>query len=232
MKIRIFQNQYTDPNPHRNQELQSCFQSNQDFVNKWKLLKDIEYYPVPERLTYNSFFDFANRRNIPKCGGVDNHGNEFWSFPLGHAKNEVNDIISVFANSDIYFDETIFQLNTINWEKHPKLCLALSRWDINEQGHGVLFDTPDSQDVWIFKGYIPHIPGADFFLGGVAGCDNKIAYLLEENGYDVRNPSRDIRCYHLHLSGVRNYVNFRGEVTFRLEPPYKLVPTCDLSELL
>jgi len=48
------------------------------------------------------------------------------------------------------------------------------------------------------------VEGANF-TQGVPGCDNKIAYLLQEAGYVVTNPSTTIKTYHLHLSGIRHY---------------------------
>ena len=114
---------------------------------------------------------------------------------------------------------------------YPKLCLALCRWEITDYGSARFIYREDSQDVWIFNGAVPKIEGADFFAGGVAGCDNKIAHLLFENGYRLESPSFDIRTYHLHLSGVRNYVS-NGVVTERLDPPYKTLELVYFANLI
>jgi len=109
--------------------------------------------------------------------------------------------------------------------------LSLTRWDVkadnvfNTNNHvdsSVLFDTPDSQDTWIFMGGVPQISGADFTLGK-AGCDNSIAYMLEQSGYNVLNPSRTIKTYHLHLTNIRNYTDVVGHAIERIQPPYKLL---------
>jgi hypothetical protein len=104
--------------------------------------------------------------------------------------------------------------------------LALSRWEIQnlEKNISTHFDRDDSQDTWIFLGSVNNINLADFTLG-VCGCDNKIAYLLGENGYYVINPSKTLKTYHLHLTNVRNYLNVVGEATERIPPHYKLIET-------
>lgn len=103
------------------------------------------------------------------------------------------DKINIVANSDIYFDETIYLAENIK----PSEVYCLSRYD-----KGVLFDRRDSQDVWIFRGLPTFRP--DFEMGK-PGCDNRLAALFLENNYVVLNPSKTIKCHHLHESGVRTY---------------------------
>ena len=122
-----------------------------------------------------------------------------------------NDDIFLIANSDIYFDETLLLANQI---KHGEVY-ALTRYDI-KRGQARFFDRPDSQDVWIFRGGINPIEGADFHLG-VGGCDNRIAYLLNKAGYKVTNPSLSIKTYHLHESGIRTFDYKKHKV---VPPPY------------
>lgn len=105
------------------------------------------------------------------------------------------DDINIIANSDIYFTD------------FPKLpehheCFALTRYDIL-QGISTFFNRRDSQDVWIMRGPIKQID-APFFLGQ-GGCDNSLAFLLRQAGYNVSNPSLTIRTYHLHETQKRNW---------------------------
>lgn len=118
---------------------------------------------------------------------------------------------NVIANSDIYFDETLKLVNQYN----PNYCLALTRWEVEKTGIRFL-NRRDSQDVWIFKGKARDVKG-DFGLG-VPGCDNAIAFRFEQAGYKVINPSRTIKTYHLHQSGVRTY-----NVNVKVPQPYKLI---------
>jgi hypothetical protein len=39
---------------------------------------------------------------------------------------------------------------------------------------------------------------------GMPGCDNALCYILDNAGYEVLNPSLDIKVIHLHLSLKRN----------------------------
>lgn len=107
--------------------------------------------------------------------------------------------INIFANSDIYFDETIQYSRFMPAND----CWVLSRWDVSG-GMGILFDRKDSQDVWIFNGAVKELGYADFNFG-VAGCDNRIAYELRQAGYRVKNPSKDVHAFHLHESNHRTY---------------------------
>ena len=125
------------------------------------------------------------------------------------------DSINIVLNSDIYLPEG-FVCNP-----QPGECYALSRWDVNADGSATHYNNSGSQDTWIFRGAIRMVEGANF-TQGVAGCDNKIAYLLTEAGYVVTNPSTTIKTYHLHLSGIRYYD--KGNKTYRLPRPRINVP--------
>ena len=130
------------------------------------------------------------------------------------------DAINVIANSDIYFTEL---------PPHP-VCgeaWALSRWDVDEEGRVKLWDHADSQDVWIFHGKPTGIDAP--FPMGVPGCDNSLAWLIEEAGYNLRNPSKSVCAYHLHNVQWRSYLAEPGGMARggqkqrRIPPPYKLM---------
>jgi hypothetical protein len=83
-------------------------------------------------------------------------------------------------------------------------CLALSRWDVGASGSARLFERGDSQDVWVFQGPVRG-EGIGEYPVGVYDCDNKIAWELEQAGYEVRNPALSLRTYHLHRGSERSY---------------------------
>jgi hypothetical protein len=60
-----------------------------------------------------------------------------------------------------------------------------------------------SQDAWIFDTPLCDFPCNFYF--GVPGCDNRLAWEASRAGLTLINPSRSIRAYHLHLTGVRRY---------------------------
>lgn len=204
MGINLFQNYYADNNYSRHKEIVYCFQVNENI----KLHETIyNFHRITLRPTFNDFFKLTEK------------------YP-----NDIN----IIANSDIYFDaDSLYniQMAFVNHKNPEKLCLALTRYDMINNVP-IFMNRADSQDVWAFNGSVPKIEGADFFVGGVAGCDNRIAKLLEDNGYNVVNPSIDIKTYHLHETGIRNYIDSNGKIKETIPPPYKLVQPCTIKSIL
>jgi len=123
-----------------------------------------------KRMTYQNLFDEINNRTN-------------------------DDDINVISNLDIYFDDSITILNKIKQNQF----IALSRYDIFADG-SIHFDGPKqfSQDTWAWRGK-NKIKNADFYLG-IYACDNRIAAEAQLAGYDVTNPCKSIKTYHLHLT--------------------------------
>lgn len=220
-------NYYTDKIEERNKELIFCITENiknqyisnivvicteNDYIFLKGITESKKIIPIitESRPTYNDYFLI-----IRKLFSTDEN-------------------INIISNLDIIIPESSLNSNSnksiSDYLKDKKCCLALSRWDINYpinySENSVLFDRADSQDTWVFIGGVNEILSADFTLG-LAGCDNSIAYLLENNGYTVLNPSKTIKTYHYHLTDIRNYADIAGNPIFRLPPPYKLITPHD-----
>ena len=115
-------------------------------------------------------------------------------------KNEVN----IISNNDIVFDETIEQ-GRLCITKFKNVAFALTR--IENSGDLFREKNGDSQDSWIIwsNETIQHLNCFNYYLG-VPGCDNRFAYDLEYiAGYNLFNPSKTIKTFHLHNSLKRNY---------------------------
>lgn len=190
MRRILFTSFYQDPNPVRQKELELCIvmNSRNKFIDKIYIFlegskKDfpvlfhdkIEVIESP-RPTYRTFFNFVNTIVGP------------------------NDI-SIIANTDIFFDDTIKQVVPSSMDHK---CLALSRYHYTQAGEMILHNEKFSQDTWIFKGEIKPIDYCDFHLG-IRGCDNRIAYEIHKAGYTMKNPALSIRTIHYHISESRNY---------------------------
>ena len=220
MYYNIFVNYYIDKNIDRQSELDFCISENlknkslnhyvvicnsNEYDNFLSKYADYEKKIIPviidKRPTYNDYFQLITKL-----------------FPQ-------EDNINIVSNLDIIITET--SLLYSSFYLSGKSCLALSRWDIQNrvdyQNNSVLFDRVDSQDTWIFKGAVPQISGATFTLG-TAGCDNSIAHLLSVAEYEVKNPSRNLKTFHYHLTNIRNYLDISGQATNVIPPPYKLLP--------
>lgn len=215
--MNLFINLYRDKNPQRQKELDECLSRNLlckridrlycivDRLSDWMDFigsDKIVLFKQETRPTFNDFFNLINDYATPKT-------------------------ISVIANSDIYFDDENIKLIEENIRTVD--CFALARWDVLEGGIVKLFDRPDTGDVWCFKGKIKQVENCDFGQGN-PGCDNAIANRLEVAGYRVLNPSKDVRTYHLHLSGIRHYDASKGSKD-RISPPYKLIHPHTLEKM-
>jgi hypothetical protein len=167
----------------------------------------IEIVKIPNRPTFKFLFEWSNQ-------------------------NLTNEIC-VIANTDIFFDDTLSNINITNIENK---FIALTRWDLinhngqwgiqyyNHQWRGNITTALLSQDSWIYKTPIKVDDRSDFMMGK-PGCDNRIVQIMQEQGYNVINPSMKIITKHIHLSNYRTYNN-----TDMVMGPYLLVaPTDDVE---
>ena len=126
--------------------------------------------------------------------------------------------INIISNLDIYFNDTI---NLVR-EMGVKDVYALTRWEI-DNGEIVPFEhkhhynaeakAKHSQDVWVFNGVPKGILGN--FQIGVPGCDNRIAWEINNARYRLSNPSDKIQCIHKHKEEKRHYT-----IKKPIPPPY------------
>jgi hypothetical protein len=151
--------------------------------------------------------------------------------PLGNVKKPTfkslfslfkDNNINIIANTDIYFDSSLSIAKAI---KHNEVyCLnrrepiGITKFRIFKRNIG------NAQDAWIFKGRVSDsvIQSTNFPLG-TPGCDNHLAWVLHNNGYNLLNPSYFIRAIHLHKSNYRNYSKddrIEGEYLY-IKPTFK-----------
>jgi len=183
--VNLYTSFYQDKDAKRQKELLYCLNKNiaNPLIDNIFLIVEGEVkLPKSDKLiivngnrpTYRNFFDLVN-------GTV----------------TSANDI-SIIANTDIYFNETLTRLDI-----HERQCIALSRWDKKKDGLR-LHNEGFSQDSWIFKGKLRNVRFCDFYLG-IPGCDNRIAYELNRAGYRMFNPATKIQSIHYHQSDLHNY---------------------------
>jgi hypothetical protein len=157
---------------------------------------------VSQRPTYAQFFDWINQTS----------GAEDWS---------------IIANTDICFDRSLVMLK--NLSVTSRQVFALSRWDVLPDGSCRLFDRGDSQDSWFFRGPVCDVQGN--FPLGVYDCDNKIAWELQQAGYEVINPALSLRSYHHHQCGYRSYEE-KTAPDYGIRPPFLYVEPDNLWGIL
>ena len=203
--IRYFTSWYNEPNDARRAELITCIQKccdSQDIDFVYLLCEapapimheKLKEIPVSTRVTYDDFILLAN------------------------AMSEAGDVVLI-NNIDIFpAPKTRTQLERIQ----PNQAWALSRWDVQADGSLVHFCRKDTADTWCFRAPIKKV-SSNFYLA-IPGCDNAFAYRLQQAGYEVSNPSKDVKFCHLHLTGVRNYVSGRDSIP----APYLMVEPTSL----
>jgi hypothetical protein len=200
---------YLDPDPARRRELLECLSRNamNDMIEEVHVLAEdaIEPSDLVESL---SPAIRSKLRVVLQRGRLS-----FQSlFAYANAQSVARQVI--IANAGIYFDDSLRRLQ--NFDLSNRL-LCLSRWDVQPDGNARFFEHPGSQDAWIFEKPIRAFR-CDFPLG-VPACDSRLAWEAERAGLMVSNPSRSVHANHLHLSGIRRYVECE-----RLLGPTKSVP--------
>ena len=197
--VNLYTSIYTDKSAARQKELIYCLNQNIKnplIDNIYLIVEGDVKLPQSDKLiliqgkrpTYRDFFEL-----------IDN------------TVTSANDI-SIVANTDIYFNETLSLLNI-----QDRQCLALSRWDKTKAGLK-LHNERYSQDTWIFKGKMRNVRFCDFYLG-IPGCDNRIAYELNRAGYRLHNPANTIQTIHYHQTNLHNY----DDKTPKIPKPYLYV---------
>lgn len=192
MQYNLFVNYYIDKNSDRQQELEFCITENlkNESLNFYVVIcnsNDYDYFlkryiefekkiiPViiDERPTYNNYFELISKL-----------------FPQ-------EDNVNIISNLDIIIPKETLLYSTFYLS--GKSCLALTRWDIINKVDYIknsnLFDRPDTQDTWIFKGAVPQISGATFTLG-TAGCLDGETEILYKRG--KRKGGRKIKIKDLY----------------------------------
>jgi len=195
--VRLFTSIYPEARPGRQQELRfaylrniECASIDRIFVLSEGTVSFCPHSPklsvkeTADRPTYEDFFNWIN-------------------------ESVRSEDISIIANSDISFDDT---LRAAAKSLGPKECYALTRWE-----GGNLFYRNDSQDSWIFRGPVRGVSAP--FPVGVPRCDNRLMYELEIAGYRVLNPSLTIVSTH-HHTGERVEYSGTDEDGF-VPPPYR-----------
>lgn len=197
-KIWLIQQYYEPKDPRRAREIRHCLQKNLE--NKWIdkiILLNENTYKLPPNTDANKIQQRVIGRRL--------HYSDVLKEIL---ENVPNDTIVVFANSDIYLDDTISKLWTTDLTDK---FLALLRYDDEPNAPPKLFGPrSDSQDTWIVAANsVKSRDWGDFkefeIPFGKSGCDNAIAYEMMRKKFLLANPALSIQTIHYHRSNIRNY---------------------------
>ena len=220
---------YVDTNEERNKEIIHCFEKNlQIGFDCIVVFSEVDINTIYKNIDDNILENF-NGKILFKNVNQRPTFNDFFKASQLSIFGKEKEKLFIVANSDIYFED----LNKIEDFYNPiddkhNVVLALSRWDIQKDGSSKYVDRIDSQDAWIFYDSITFSLKEDFTMG-VLGCDNRLAYELYFNNYNILNASDTVRIYHYHLSNIRRYVDnnevheaFVKSESKRINGPYYL----------
>lgn len=209
--IHLLINYYKTPNELRQKELDFCFMNNilNQFVNKIHcFITEDDYTALEMKHEKITFITISDRPTY------------YDYFKYSHDAIAENEII-VIGNSDIYFDSSLRLLHS---ELGNNDVFAITRWgsdgNVIDGTNIILYGNANcSQDVWIYRNAIKNLESMTSDFGfGINGCDNRIAYELHNNGYNVLNPCLDIIVYHYHTSQLRNSTEtLKGPIAY-IEP--------------
>jgi len=200
----LFLSLYPEKNKARQLELITCLTNNSKVFDNIFILteRDGEIDFIPELKNKAEVFRLPTnmRPTIRTYFNCINHVCD---------ENDIN----VLANADIFFKEQI--------QDFPKnVCYALTRYDILKDGTEHFLGRRDSQDAWCFRGSVKMPQYVDFHQ--LPGFDNRLARELLVIGYNIRNPSLTIKCFHLH-HGEKSY-----DGTQRVNRPFHFLPPIEL----
>ena len=191
----LIQQYYLDSNHRRAREIKVCLEKNLacPYVDHILLLNE-QVYELPEDAKLQTINLGHRLRYYDVYNAIKSH------VPAG-------DYV-IFANSDIYMNDTLSYLWKIPLQS-SRLFLALLRWeDGGEDPHTLFGPRPDSQDAWILARDCVDFAVDEEELGfpfGKPGCDNAISLIMMRKKFLIANPALSIQTVHLHSSQIRRY---------------------------
>jgi hypothetical protein len=140
-----------------------------DAISEIYLINEVEY-------------DFSSLQNYEKITQFVSGSRLSFADAFRIANERLSGRRVVLANADIYFDESLRQVQHSS-KMTPSTVLALSKW-ISEGSSITLPIRADSQDAWVFQTPVSEsvIAQSNFFLG-LPKCDNRLAKVFGDSGY-------------------------------------------------
>jgi hypothetical protein len=119
--------------------------------------------------------------------------NDFFKYANEYSSD---DTINVLCNSDIVIGEMFDKITLENNQ-----ILFLTRYEMKINSEDELNDDFGSFDTWVWKGKINHNIGN--FNMGIGCCDVRLAREFYDKKFILKNPSLDLKTYHIHCTNIR-----------------------------
>ncbi len=203
MRYHLLTTYYVAEDEERNQENLLCLQKNLECPELEKIYLILQNDNKPD-IDLKGKVEFIHLGKRPCFADF---------FEITRSKVE-SGLRFVVANSDIYFNETLRKLDSLDLSKK---LVTLTRWDLQEDNSLKFYNKYLSQDTWIYSDVIPEGVG-EYFIGQ-HGCDNRLLFELNAKGIEILNPSLVVKSIHVHMSQLRPY--FENPNYKFVDPPYK-----------
>jgi len=178
---------YKSPNIDRNKEIDLTIKIN--LQNK--LFNKIIVIDHTNKFTYSN--ENANDNVLILRDGRRLLFSDFFKYANEHCDDNT---INVLCNSDIVIGENFDKINISDKE-----MLLLSRYEMLLDTKNELNPDFGSFDTWIWKGKIQTNIG--LYRMGIGACDVRLAREMDDISYKLKNPSIDLKTYHLHCTNIR-----------------------------
>jgi hypothetical protein len=190
ININLYISYYKDKHELRSKELDLCLKLN----CKNKLFNKIIIINETEQLI--DFIDKLDERIII----INNKKRQTYYdfFKISNIYSD-KDTINILCNSDIVIGENFDKINLNNNE-----VFLLERYEIDNLLNNYCLNFNGS-DTWIWKGLFNIDLDIGKYYMGIPYCDYKLAADFYKNKYKLKNPVLDLKTYHIHLSGARNF---------------------------
>jgi len=192
ININLYISYYKDKHELRSKELDLCLKLN----CKNKLFNKIIIINETEQLI--DFIDKLDERIII----INNKKRQTYYdfFKISNIYSD-KDTINILCNSDIVIGENFDKINLNNNE-----VFLLERYEIDNLLNNYCLNFNGS-DTWIWKGLFDIELDIGKYYMGIPYCDFKLAADFFKNKYKLKNPVFDLKTYHIHLSGARNFTD-------------------------
>jgi hypothetical protein len=195
----LIQQYFTPQKAKREREIKHCLQKNLDcsFVDKILLLNEEDYsakLPKSEKIQQEILGHRMTYADVMRT--------IYEKVPKG--------TLVVFANSDIYLDDSWSELWSINLKDKFLSLLRYEEPTHSDEELKLFGPREDSQDTWVVHAdSVKERVWKDFkdldFQFGKAGCDNAINVEMLRKKFVVANPCKSLRTIHCHASQIRTY---------------------------
>tara|TARA_B100001093_G_C26644264_1_gene934609 strand:+ start:30 stop:665 length:636 start_codon:yes stop_codon:yes gene_type:complete len=132
----------------------------------------------------------------------------------------------IISNNDIFYDNSILRLKELDLHKQF-VSLTRTNYKKYEGYNGMWKPHSASQDSWIFKTPLKLLEN-DIYLGWIQ-CDNIISYYYDKMNYQVVNPQKSVKAWHVHL--INNTLSMKNVYDYSNTHPIKFIPLLSIEEI-